>query len=144
MKSAKIGMIISSKQMEIVGDSLSGIPFVVDPVIFAKDGTKLIGDVDSLKKVLLRKALVVTPNAIEASILSGVKVSTLEDQIRASKLIHELYSVPFVIVKGGHIESNESIDVMFDGHEIIQLRSPSSMLRTHMELVASLRPQSQH
>ncbi|BCS92801.1 bifunctional hydroxymethylpyrimidine kinase/phosphomethylpyrimidine kinase [Metallosphaera javensis (ex Sakai et al. 2022)] len=123
ISSVKTGMIVNREQMSVVSEMVN-LPLVVDPVIHAKDGTTLIADLEAFKRFLLPKAMVVTPNAIEAGTLVGMRVETLKDQITASKLIHEKFSVPFVIVKGGHINSAESIDVLYDGEEVIQLSSP--------------------
>nr|WP_275691971.1 bifunctional hydroxymethylpyrimidine kinase/phosphomethylpyrimidine kinase [Metallosphaera sedula] len=123
VSSGKTGMIVNGEQMKVVFEA-ANFPLVVDPVIYAKDGTKLIEDLESFKKFLLPRATVITPNAVEAGILLGMKVETLQDQITASKLIHERFSVPYVVVKGGHVKSSESVDVLYDGREVIQLSSP--------------------
>ncbi|ABP94821.1 MULTISPECIES: bifunctional hydroxymethylpyrimidine kinase/phosphomethylpyrimidine kinase [Metallosphaera] len=123
VSSGKTGMIVNGEQMKVVFEAVN-FPLVVDPVIYAKDGTKLIEDLEAFKKFLLPRATVITPNAVEAGILLGMKVETLQDQITASKLIHERFSVPYVVVKGGHVKSSESVDVLYDGKEVIQLSSP--------------------
>ncbi len=123
VSSGKTGMIVNGEQMKVIFEAVN-FPLVVDPVIYAKDGTKLIEDLEAFKKFLLPRATVITPNAVEAGILLGMKVETLQDQITASKLIHERFSVPYVVVKGGHVKSSESVDVLYDGKEVIQLSSP--------------------
>ncbi|QKR00517.1 bifunctional hydroxymethylpyrimidine kinase/phosphomethylpyrimidine kinase [Metallosphaera tengchongensis] len=124
VKCIKTGMIYTPEQMKIIHQVLPGnIPVVVDPVIYAKDGTKLIADVESFKQYVIPKAFVITPNAIEAEILSGIKISGLKDQILASRKIHEMFSVPYVIVKGGHVVAEESVDVLYDGKDNVIFKS---------------------
>ncbi|MEM3681350.1 MAG: bifunctional hydroxymethylpyrimidine kinase/phosphomethylpyrimidine kinase, partial [Metallosphaera sp.] len=84
VSAVKTGMIVSSGQMKVISELIDRLT-VVDPVIVAKDGTRLIEDLDSFKKMILPKAYVLTPNAVEAEALAGFKVVSIEDQIRAAK-----------------------------------------------------------
>lgn len=122
VSAVKTGMIVSSGQMKVISELIDRLT-VVDPVIVAKDGTRLIEDLDSFKKMILPKAYVLTPNAVEAEALAGFKVVSIEDQIRAAKSIHDLFSIPYVIVKGGHIQSDEVVDVLYNGKETMLVRS---------------------
>jgi hydroxymethylpyrimidine kinase/phosphomethylpyrimidine kinase len=124
VRTVKTGMILDADQMKVVSDLLYHKPMVVDPVIYAKDGTKLIGDLDAFKSILLTKARVVTPNVPEAEALSGEKIRSVEDSRRAAKKIHETYSVPLVVVKGGHLQGEEVVDVVYDGSSYLVLKFP--------------------
>ncbi|RDD53412.1 MAG: bifunctional hydroxymethylpyrimidine kinase/phosphomethylpyrimidine kinase [Candidatus Korarchaeota archaeon NZ13-K] len=123
---AKTGMLHTSEIIEAVAEEVRRhrFPLVVDPVMIAKSGAPLLRKeaVRSLVEELLPLAKVVTPNAREAEVISGIEVRSLEDARRAARLIAEL-GPQAVIVKGGHIESDESVDLLYDG-EFTELRAP--------------------
>ena len=96
-------------------------PLVVDPVMVAKSGDRLL-DADALgalKTDLLPLAALVTPNLPEAEVLTGMAVRTVEDQREAARRIVAL-GARAAVVKGGHADSQEIVDVLFDGHTIIE------------------------
>ena len=102
----KIGMVASTGLIEMIAQRLrfhQAENIVVDPVMVATSGAKLIEDaaVETLKKELLPLAAVVTPNIPEGEILSGMKISSREDMEKAAKVISETYSCA-VLLKGGH------------------------------------------
>ena len=107
---AKTGMLHSPEIIEAVADEVEryDFPLVVDPVMIAKDGTRLLRPeaVEALIKRLMPLATVVTPNALEAEAISGIKVETLEDGKRAAERISAL-GPEAVVVKGGHIKADE-------------------------------------
>ncbi|MEM2291458.1 MAG: bifunctional hydroxymethylpyrimidine kinase/phosphomethylpyrimidine kinase [Candidatus Korarchaeum sp.] len=115
---AKTGMLHTSEIIRAVAEEVRRhrFPLVVDPVMIAKSGAPLLKEeaVKSLIEELLPLAEVVTPNAREAEVLSGISVRNLDDARRAAKLIAE-HGPRAVIVKGGHLEGGESIDVLYDG-----------------------------
>lgn len=99
---------------------------VVDPVMRSKGGDSLLAKKAevALKDELLPLAYIVTPNLSEAEILSGIRVSSIEEMKQAAKEIKAL-GPKTVLVKGGHLESaEEAIDVLFDGHEFHMYRAP--------------------
>ena len=115
----KTGMLHTSEIIEAVASELRKIvaPLVVDPVMVAKSGARLLREdaVKSLIEELIPLATVLTPNAGEAEALTGFKIKNLEDQKRAAEKISEL-GVKAVVVKGGHIPGEKVIDVLyFDG-----------------------------
>ncbi|MFP3216858.1 MAG: PfkB family carbohydrate kinase, partial [Vulcanisaeta sp.] len=81
---------------------------------------------DTLKRVIIPLAKVVTPNAPEASHLAGFRIETLDDARKAAKVIAEEYHPEIVIVKGGHLTGNESVDIVYfrDTGEYRELRAP--------------------
>ncbi|MGC8544170.1 MAG: bifunctional hydroxymethylpyrimidine kinase/phosphomethylpyrimidine kinase [Vulcanisaeta sp.] len=127
---AKTGMLSSSPIMEVVAKAVKrwGFPLVVDPVMYAKSGDPLIRPeaMDTLKRVIIPIAKVVTPNAPEASHLAGFHVETLDDARKAAKVIAEELHPEIVIVKGGHLTGDESIDIVYfrDSGEYRELRAP--------------------
>ena len=120
----KIGMLYTAQAVDAVAERIHRreIPNVVlDPVIAAKDGTSLLSNrgIERMKRRLIPRALVVTPNAREAEILSGVPVGTLDDLKDAACAIRG-FGCPYVLAKGGHLEG-EPVDVLFDGREFVEL-----------------------
>jgi hydroxymethylpyrimidine/phosphomethylpyrimidine kinase len=115
---AKTGMLFSSAVIEEVADFLGEhrVPLVVDPVMIASSGAKLLRDdaVEALVGRLFPLATVVTPNLLEAEALAGRDGTRRE----LAERIHEL-GAPAVIVTGGHGE--EAIDYLFDGHSHVEI-----------------------
>ena len=116
---AKTGMLSSESIIVTVAERLrahSFAPLVVDPVMVAKSGDALLRPeaVRALIELLLPLAAVVTPNAPEATVLSGIEVRDAESAREAARRIHGL-GPAMVIVKGGHLEGDRSDDLVFDG-----------------------------
>jgi hydroxymethylpyrimidine/phosphomethylpyrimidine kinase len=116
---AKTGMLSSAPIIEVVADRLRfhGIRnLVVDPVMVAKSGDRLLREdaVAALRDVLLPLAAVVTPNAPEATVLSGVRVVDAGSAREAARRIAEL-GPRMVVVKGGHLDGPRSDDLVWDG-----------------------------
>ncbi len=135
----KTGMLGSAAIAEAVAAEIESLELprlVVDPVMVAKGGHPLLGDradetVAAIKSVLVPLALVVTPNAAEAAVLAGIPVSSLDDAREAARRIHAL-GPRAVIVKGGHLEGDEVIDLLFDGSEFLEFAGPRITTRnTH-------------
>jgi hydroxymethylpyrimidine/phosphomethylpyrimidine kinase len=124
----KTGMLANAAIVEAVAAALDTLelPFVVvDPVMIAKSGDRLLEDdaVAAIKSELLRRAFVVTPNIPEAEVLSGMTIATPADAREAARRIHGL-GPGAVIVKGGHLAGPEVIDLIYDGHQFHELRGP--------------------
>lgn len=121
VRAVKTGMLSSAGIIGTVADLLAlhagDVPIVVDPVMISKTGFPLLQDdaVDSLVEKILPLATVLTPNAHEASRLSGIDVRTLETAKTAARRIHSM-GPKSVLVKGGHLEDQEvAVDFLFDG-----------------------------
>jgi hydroxymethylpyrimidine/phosphomethylpyrimidine kinase len=115
----KTGMLSSAPIIEIVARRLrahNSAPLVVDPVMVAKSGDRLLREdaVQALRERLLPLAAVVTPNAPEATVLSGIEVVDMESAAEAARRIHAL-GPALVIVKGGHLAGDSCDDLAFDG-----------------------------
>ncbi|MEM2906404.1 MAG: bifunctional hydroxymethylpyrimidine kinase/phosphomethylpyrimidine kinase [Candidatus Bathyarchaeia archaeon] len=113
----KTGMLNTVDVMEVVAEELEAVqcPIVVDPVMAAKSGARLIKpDAEkALVERVLPLATVVTPNAYEAEALSGARVRTLEEAKEAAIKIARL-GPQAVVVKGGHIPSEEgAVDTLY-------------------------------
>ncbi|MBD1137601.1 bifunctional hydroxymethylpyrimidine kinase/phosphomethylpyrimidine kinase [Pelagibacterales bacterium SAG-MED43] len=129
----KIGMLHSTKVINKVISSLEKIKvkkIILDPVMIAKGGSKLISDqaVKLMKKKILKKAVLITPNIPEAEILTGVKINTKEDMIFAANKLMQ-FGVQNVLIKGGHFESKRVYDVFVNKHEIKIFSS--NRIKTH-------------
>ncbi len=125
---AKTGMLHTSEIIEVVAGEIEGygFPVVVDPVMIAKSGAALLRPEakDTMVGRLLPVATVVTPNAMEAEAISGIKIETLEDGRAAAEKISAL-GPEAVVVKGGHILQREgmAIDVLLHGGEFTLLEA---------------------
>jgi len=112
----KIGMLHSKEVILAVIKSLKKFKLnklVLDPVMVAKGGTKLINDtaIIYLKKRLMRNTLLITPNIPEAEILTKIKINSTQDMIHAGQILVNL-GAKNVLVKGGHLKSKKMIDIL--------------------------------
>ena len=112
----KTGMIPSKELVEVISERLKFYcvkNLVVDPVMVATSGADLTSSesVNALKEYLMPIAFVVTPNVPEAEVLSGMKITSKDDMIKAAKMINAECGCS-VLVKGGHSIS-DSDDVLY-------------------------------
>ncbi len=116
----KTGMVSSSALIRIIAGSIKEFNLkniVVDPVMIATSGAKLISDeaIETLEKELLPLSTVITPNIPEAQVLSGSKITSEKQMQDAAKLISKKFSCA-VLLKGGH-NLNDANDFLFDGSD---------------------------
>jgi hydroxymethylpyrimidine/phosphomethylpyrimidine kinase len=97
---------------------------VVDPVLVAGDGRRLVDDqtIAAYRTALFPRALLITPNLDEASILTGQPVDSPESMRAAAQRLHEM-GPSYVLVKGGHLESGDMLDVLYDGQTFQEYRA---------------------
>ncbi len=118
---AKTGMLHTANVVTAVADHLrmTDIPFVLDPVIEAEAGGRLLRPdaVEALKENLIPLAYVVTPNIFEAQALTGIEVRDRESADQAARKILQM-GPKAVIIKGGHLDC---IDLLMQGVEAILL-----------------------
>ena len=112
----KIGMVSNSDLIKKIAKKLKEYDaknIVVDPVMVATSGSKLISDeaIATLKEYLLPMALVLTPNIPEAEVLSGMTIQSADDMIEAARIISETYHCA-VLCKGGH-QLNDANDLLY-------------------------------
>lgn len=112
----KIGMVSSKELIRVIADRLSYYKaenIVVDPVMISTSGSRLIDEdaVGALKELLLPMAAVVTPNIPEAEVLSGIRIRSSEDMVRAAEIISREYGCA-VLCKGGH-RLNDANDLLY-------------------------------
>ncbi len=112
----KIGMVSSSDLIKMIASKLKEYEaknIVVDPVMVATSGSKLISDdaISTLKEYLLPMATVLTPNIPEAEVLADMEVKSADDMIAAAKKISDTYHCA-VLCKGGH-QLNDANDLLY-------------------------------
>jgi len=116
---AKTGALGSAEVVEAVARAAAGwsFPLVVDPVMISKHGLPLLPQdaIGIVRRKLLRRAALVTPNVPEAEALAGMKIVTLNDMREAAAAIHRL-GAGAVLIKGGHL-AGDATDVLYDGRE---------------------------
>ncbi|MAM85316.1 MAG: bifunctional hydroxymethylpyrimidine kinase/phosphomethylpyrimidine kinase [Acidobacteria bacterium] len=124
----KTGMLATSAIVEAVAALLPSLPtpyVVVDPVMVAKSGSRLLAKeaVDTVRRTLLPRATVVTPNAMEAEVLAKVSIDSLDAAREAARRIHDL-GPGTVVIKGGHLPTADAVDLVYDGDNYVELRGP--------------------
>ena len=124
----KVGMVSSAAIIEAVADALerhAAANIVVDPVMVATSGARLIGDdaIEALKARLLPLADVVTPNMPEAAVLAGFEVVDEASMERAALRLAEA-GTGAALVKGGH-RHDRADDVLVTAEgDVVWLRAP--------------------
>jgi hydroxymethylpyrimidine/phosphomethylpyrimidine kinase len=123
----KIGMLHSTQVIKSVIRSLDFIKvkkIILDPVMIAKGGTKLIDDkaVELLKNELMKKVTLITPNIPEAEILTNTKIKTKEDMIFAASILINV-GAKNVFIKGGHLDSKLVHDIFVNKKEIMIIKN---------------------
>ena len=124
VEAVKTGMLASSKIIEAVAGAIeaNGIRnLVVDPVMVAKGGAKLLHDdaIDALRARLLPLAAVITPNLPEAAVILGRPIRTIDERREAARDLVAL-GPRAAVVKGGHA-GDDVTDVYWDGSEMVEL-----------------------
>lgn len=109
IRACKTGMLADPTRVMAVVDNLTKYdfgPVTVDPVMIAKGGAKLLSDdaIATVRDHLLPLATLITPNLPEAEELTGMKIQTETDMIKAGKILQGM-GAKNVLVKGGHFAS---------------------------------------
>jgi hydroxymethylpyrimidine/phosphomethylpyrimidine kinase len=125
----KIGMIGTAEIAAAVAAALrrhAARHVVIDPVMIAKSGDRLLAEaaVEAMRTLLLPLAEVVTPNLPEAAVLAGTPEPRDLAGMRAAAPAIAALGPASVLVKGGHLDRPESIDVFLDGDTVTELRAP--------------------
>jgi len=136
LHATKTGMLATAAVVEAVAAAIEELELpnvVVDPVMVAKSGDRLLDDdgIEMMRLELLPRARVVTPNIPEAEVLAGIRIDSPESARKAAKRIKDLGPAA-VVVKGGHGEGDEIVDLLFDGAQFHEYRTPRVLTRhTH-------------
>ena len=135
--SIKIGMLHSKAVIESVIRSLNKIrvsKIILDPVMVAKGGAKLIDTnaINFIRKKLIKKIFLITPNIPEAEILTNYKIKSVDDMVYAGYKLIKL-GAKNVLIKGGHLKgSKKMIDVLINSKEVLFISNKKHTTRnTH-------------
>jgi hydroxymethylpyrimidine/phosphomethylpyrimidine kinase len=127
----KTGMLVDAAVVEAVADALDAFfalapetPLVVDPVMAASSGAALLDEpgMERLKRRLIARAAVVTPNLPEAQMLTGLTVENLDGMKRAADALLQL-GARAVVIKGGHLKGNALLDLVATPRESFVLKA---------------------
>ncbi len=119
----KTGMLHTEEIIKAVASEVArhSFPLVVDPVMISKSGAALLKAeaMDALRDQILPRATIVTPNRFEAEKLADMKIRTLDDSKMAAKKIAGM-GPKAVVVKGGHLDQEAAVDVLYheDGFKL--------------------------
>jgi hydroxymethylpyrimidine/phosphomethylpyrimidine kinase len=117
---AKTGALGSAEVVVAVASLEFACPLIVDPVMISKHGLSLVDDdaVETIRRRLLPRAYLITPNLAEAARLAGIDVNSVPDMREAARRIADLGAL-HVLVKGGHLERSAT-DVLYDGRDFTE------------------------
>lgn len=123
----KTGMLANARIVAMVAETLAErgrTSLVVDPVMVSTSGFALLEEeaVTALRTRLLPLARVCTPNRLEAEALSGARITSLAGARDAARRIQAL-GPRAVLVKGGHLDGPEAVDLLLDGDEVHTFRA---------------------
>ncbi len=125
---SKTGMLATADLVVAVAAAIRGLPlprYVLDPVMVATSGDRLLDrDAESaVAELLLPLATVATPNLDEARLLTGLRIENEADMVRAAERLMAM-GTEAALVKGGHLEGSEVVDVLVDAEGCQTWRRP--------------------
>jgi hydroxymethylpyrimidine/phosphomethylpyrimidine kinase len=130
----KVGIVGQRDNIPVIQEILSqhaSLPRVIDPVFQSSSGTWLL-EKDAVPEYLSTVSghlTLLTPNTLEASQITGLPVTNLDDMKLAAKKIFTLFKMPSLI-KGGHLEE-EASDVLFDGQDFFLFKHERLDIEVH-------------
>jgi hydroxymethylpyrimidine/phosphomethylpyrimidine kinase len=136
IRAVKLGMLATAEVIDTVAtllDAHRDVPLVLDPVMVATSGAKLLADdaLDAMRTRLLPRATIATPNLPEAELLLGRKIGSVEAMHAACGDLLAL-GARSVLLKGGHLEgAGDVVDVFADADGLLDLRHPRLKLEAH-------------
>jgi hydroxymethylpyrimidine/phosphomethylpyrimidine kinase len=125
----KTGMLNSAdivrRVAEVLAADAPNIPVVIDPVMVAKGGARLLqpDTVDVVRDVLLPMATVLTPNVPEAETLTGLTITSEQDMQAAATALLAMGPAA-VLLKGGHLDTDPVVDLLATSDGITRFTSP--------------------
>jgi hydroxymethylpyrimidine/phosphomethylpyrimidine kinase len=130
----KIGMLFSPELIRTVAENLQKFNVrivILDPVMIAQSGDKLLQDeaIDALKQYLIPLAYLITPNLPEASVLLDREIGTTE-ALESAAVELAAMGCSNVLIKGGHLESDDSDDCLYLGSEQRMVILPGERIAT--------------
>lgn len=128
VRAVKLGMLGDAQAIAVVAEGLTGqaVPVVLDPVMVAKSGDRLLpaDALEALRTLLLPRATLLTPNLPEAADLLGT--TPARDEAGMLEQGHALRGLgpQAVLMKGGHSEGPECVDLLIEGTGVTRLTAP--------------------
>lgn len=127
ISAVKIGMVYDEKSVELIGSLLSQYRLknvVLDPVMISSSNSWLITEsgISALKRYLLDKCLIITPNRFEIETLLGIRLKDIED-IYLQKKNLELLGVKNILIKGGHFAGKTVKDILWSDGDFTEFTS---------------------
>ncbi len=131
----KVGMIGGEKTLSGVNyvlNSSKNTHRIIDPVLKAGSGKFLIDKkiIDKFCKETIPLSEIITPNLLEASILTEMEINSIDDMKEAAEFIYNRWKVKSVI-KGGHLKSEKAVDIAFNGNKFLILEEKRIKFRIH-------------
>ena len=130
---AKTGLLHTAEIVEAVARAIADLfansakrfPFVIDPVITATSGDRLLepGAIELYESKLFPLATLITPNVDEAAKLLGQKIQDHQSMEKAARALARKYRVS-ILLKGGHLAGSSAIDLLFAGGRITEFAAP--------------------
>lgn len=133
IKTGMLGDVAAIKAVAKAMKPMAGhVSIIIDPVMVAKGGAKLLAEeaVSVLKTQLMPLATLLTPNIPEAEVLTGTTIKSVDDMIVAANKLLTM-GPKAVLVKGGHLDSDELTDVLVEKGNDEQYLFQSNRLDTN-------------
>lgn len=136
IRAVKLGMLATAEVIDTVAhllDANPGAPVVLDPVMVATSGAKLLADdaLDAMRTRLLTRAAIATPNLPEAELLLGTRIDSVEAMQAAAQALRER-GANAVLLKGGHLlGGGDVVDVFADAQGLHEIVHPRLALEAH-------------
>jgi len=127
--SIKTGLLCSAEIISTVARELQNtrrrIPLVIDPVMIATSGDRLLepAAIDAYKKKLFPLATLITPNLDEGGLLLGTRIRGRQQMQRAAKALAKQFGCA-ILLKGGHLKGDEAIDLLFHNSRLTEFSAP--------------------
>src|SRR3954453_18374326 len=126
VNAVKIGMLSAPMAIATVAaglDRWKQTLVVLDPVMVATSGDRLLAPaaIEFLKRELIPRALVITPNLPEAAALLDVPIAETEDEMRAQAEKLLAFGPKTVLIKGGHASGAQAVDLLVSGEAVARL-----------------------
>ncbi len=137
----KTGLLCSAEIISAVAKAIRGmdrnfasrVPVVIDPVIVATSGDPLLepAAIEAYEKELFPLASLITPNLNEAERLLGTEIKDRQAMRRAGKKLERKFGTA-ILVKGGHLEGDAALDLLFIGGKVVEFSAPKAFgVATH-------------
>jgi hydroxymethylpyrimidine/phosphomethylpyrimidine kinase len=130
---AKLGLLFTAETVEAVAraivdlsrDSAKRFPLVVDPVIIASSGERLLepAAVEAYENEVFSLAALITPNLDEAALLLGTKIEDRQSMRKGATALGNKYRVP-ILLKGGHLHGDNATDLLFHREKLTEFSAP--------------------